>query len=962
MQYLLLAIINNEFLETFINMIQNKKSLKYIARKGSELDLEDLKEGYKSFEFKKTINLIDSIFFKNPPKFLAFLILIVILPISLYLTLRRESEDIGTQAFVESEMYLSSANISNFNLNKIEEITFNVNTYGIKSIDFIEIRSPEWFIRGDETEKNYNNNESLYKTITYSGKVISELDDKFVLLVRGSKKDIDIICNGCDKDQKYLYGLYDFNINSNACSNLAVYGRYPLGFSKASDNTSYCSKFNNDCIIPASWKSFESKEECLSYKNKPDIIKVPENKIYTFNVDCNGDFDIPSQKINETIEALDTDGEIVRFNIISKDDFISLRQDSTETIVRELSKMLDSKYESYKYTGVLYGEIQNDLIGKTTSVTVNACDLSNDCASRDFEISAFKRSNCDFLLPETGASITVRINTPEPNAEFRGLENIVLTLSGSNLFDVKVDLYNENCQLSTDFISNIASYNSLRLNGEKGIAVSFDSRLYNDNRYCIKVFARNATTDTTNSNWQDFASQIFEIRNVNQDPYFLTNPSDTNLITGESFDYTFEALDPDGDELNYDVIGVPDWLRIENRRIFGTTSIPGSYNFVVFVDDNHKGYATQQITINVSPPANQSSQINIIFPTINSVLGGSDNQIRWQVGDNEGVYQVQLYYSQDQRQWNLIGTFGSDVNETNWDTSSLENGIYYFMLVVTDASSQNVQTTRIIGPIYIANEEEEEQTTDGDIIGEDTSMPSINNLTPEPDIEIDSKKPLISASLHPSNNAKIDLNKVEVFLDDEKINSICKISEIEVICELTNEIEAGKHKIKISITDTKDKSITEEWYFSIIEITQEETQSVQEGNDTILIPGFDVEISRNVIIISLALFCSALILIFIPWFIYFLLNKRLNRRQELQNLQSSYTQKDVATNTGTDNINSYYPSYPQSDYQPQNQYPTYQDPNLTSQSQPQSQSQSQVNSESLPHGYSPQSPTTDDIN
>ena len=942
--------------------MKNKK-LKYVARKGSDLKLDDFKDAKRSIRFKKSVNFINSLFFKNPFRTFSGLILLVALPITLYITLKTDILEIRSKAG-GSQMKLEGADITELNAGRDYDFSFKVEGEGIENIQFLDVRTPKWLTKGNEVEGSLDNGSTVYKMISYFGTTVENSSDRFALLARSTSTELVSSCSGCDKDAKNLYSFYELNLTTNNCESTDVYARNPVGHMDTYNENSYCQHFESECLVPSTWKQFDSQEECLGSKNEPAFNKSIEDKIYRFEVDCDGSIENDPALLDELLGATDLDGDIVRFTAESRGDFVSIKQDNIEKIVKGVSGVQGKNYSESEYSVVLEGEIGSSFIGRTTTVKVDACDSIGNCSEEAFEVSAIKRGVCRFVLPVTGALANVNIIQPEDGAEISGIDNIILTLSGSNTFDVKLDLYNSDCLNEDDFISNIATYQGFSLDGERGLAVSFDSRLYDDNEYCIKVFARDATLDTSDANWEDCISRHFSIRNDNEDPTFTTTPPDGNLTTGDSYEYSFNATDSDGDTLTYDVIGSPSWINVGNNTLSGTTSVPGSYNFTIFVDDGRGGYATQQISIVVLPPENQPTNIDITNPENRAVVGGSENTISWEVSDNEGVAQVQLFYSTDRQEWISIRSFDSGTTEANWDVSDLPNGVYYLMIVVTDSSSQGVESSYIWGPIYIANdtvtededtdqdEDSSDEDDDGEIIGEDTSMPAINNMTPEPDSEIDSRKPLISASFHASNNANIIAQEVEVFLNDEKINSICDISESEVLCQIQDELEYGEHKVRINVIDSNEKTMTEEWYFTIVELedsTEEATDETEDDSseEYITIPFIEARIEKVALIISSALCVVALLLILIPWLIYYIWNKR-HSDSGIENTPT-YEPSPMASSSQVGNTEQGY-NYTQ----PQSTEPQ----DVASQNKGYS-SGNDVESGSMPHGYSPQEGTSD---
>lgn len=844
------------------------KNTKYIVRKSARFDLDDLEKSQVSFS--SFFQFIDRILFTKPLRSFSFLIIVGAFPLALFLTLRRGPVLISSRAMKRS-VNIQMQEINTLKANKQISLPFNILSRGVEDLTFIEVLTPPWLSQEGYVQQESPTLLGEYGHVVYSGVAPFEVTDRFVLLIKGKKLESASVCNGCDKDSLYAYNLAEFNLNTTSCEQTQVWGRNPIGYLDVEESDSFCIGFKEKCLVSDSWVSYDSSAECTQARDGPEFIKTIEDKIYTFEVGCDGSFEKSEFYFDETIEAKDRNGDIVRMRVYSPGDFVHLEQDSIETIVKQVSSTNQGHYSDFVYSATVKGSVDSTEVSKTIPVKITACDILGDCTEKEFDISLVRRSSCKFILPETGA-VNVNISSPAEGSEFRGIDNVVWTMEGSEYFYTEVNLYEDDCKT---YITNVARFNKLTLDGSKGYAVSFDSRKYDDGEYCIGVFARE---DPVGSNWDGYHSQVFAIRNDNQNPSITSNPDNTNLNTGEQFQYEVVASDPDGDSLNFDVIGLPVWLTFESNIISGSTVIPGTYNCVVFVDDDHEGYTTQQISLNVTPPVNQISEIGFIFPQAGSVLSGQSNSINFSVGDPDGINLISLYYSIDGEQWNMIDSFAGGTTEVNWDVSSLANGAYFLRLLVRDGSIQQVETSEISDQFYISNPEEPEEEEEEQTLGEDTSMPAINNLTPKPNSETSSKLPLISASLHPSNSAEIQVEKVEVYLDDDKITLACDISKEEVLCQLESELGVGRHKVRIEIEDTKDKKMTEEWYFTIIEsITEEDTESedvIQLEDDYIMIPIINREISKSALIVSGVLCCAALLLIIIPWLVYFLWNRR----------------------------------------------------------------------------------------
>ena len=87
----------------------SRRNLKYVARRASELDLED--SGNKWLTFKNIFKLVDKLLFQRPLQGWSLLVVFVALPISLYLNLRTQTVDITSEA-QGSSLVLATSKIS----------------------------------------------------------------------------------------------------------------------------------------------------------------------------------------------------------------------------------------------------------------------------------------------------------------------------------------------------------------------------------------------------------------------------------------------------------------------------------------------------------------------------------------------------------------------------------------------------------------------------------------------------------------------------------------------------------------------------------------------------------------------------------------------------------------------------------------------------------------------------------
>lgn len=864
---------------------------KYISRKDLDSYIPSQRRGF----FGSVAKGIDHFFFSKPLQSFGLVIMLIALPIAVFLTLRSEKLFLRSEA-QGGTITLSTSDIKSLPANVIYSQTFEVKTYNTGIPDLVSIVSPSWFASGNIAKGGTS--DRGYGVVTFTGTPSYDTKDRFILLASAQKSDTSV-CNGCDKDTN-LYGLTEFNLTTAKCEGAKVWGRNPIGRESDAGVSGACESFTQSCLAPDSWKQFQTLESCVQSDNAPTFTKTIEDQVYTFETDCEGNFKQDEFTFNESVNAKDSDGDIVRFAALTATDFVTINQDSVETIVKVVAQK-NLAYENYDYQAQVKGDVTADLIGSSYPVYLSACDLHSKCSTSTFEISAVKRSICS-REQQAVAGLTVDISKPASGLEFKGIDNVVWSITGgTGEYYVQVDLYGANDTACTDFIEHIATFGKLTIPGG-GYSASFDSTKHSDGKYCVEVFVGGGP-----NLWDASDSNLFSIRNINASPVITSTPPKTQLTTGEEFSYTVTATDPNNDPLSFDCVGLPDWLHFENNVISGSTVIPGSYTIAIFVDDAHGGYATQMVTLNVNPPANQPASIEFIYPVKDSVLSGSSNSIKWQASDGDGIAEIKLYYSADAKNWTLISPLPGSTMETNWDVSILTNGEYYLRLTIKDQSDLAVESSKVSERFYISNPVSLPEPP------ADTSLPAIKNLTPTPESETTSKKPLISASFTPSNGATIILEGISISLDDSDITKSCEVSLQDSKCTLDSELELGRHKAKVSVKDTKEKQMTEEWYF-IIREEQIETVPAQKSEETaasdyFTIPLLQIKIQRSIIGTVSALCCAALLLVLIPWLIYFLWSKRGAKVNEATAPTSPVQESSLTRDTSGSEF--YYPSaYP----------------------------------------------------
>lgn len=104
---------------------------------------------------------------------------------------------------------------------------------------------------------------------------------------------------------------------------------------------------------------------------------------------------------------------------------------------------------------------------------------------------------------------------------------------------------------------------------------------------------------------QDFNDLVAQVRFVNTDPIWTTDPIE-EALAGYAYTYDAEATDQEGDSLTYQLLSSPEGMTIDSAT--GLISWQpdevdiGDYSIVVQVDDGRGGLNQQSYTLSVQPP------------------------------------------------------------------------------------------------------------------------------------------------------------------------------------------------------------------------------------------------------------------------------------------------------------------------------------------------------------------------
>ncbi len=306
----------------------------------------------------------------------------------------------------------------------------------------------------------------------------------------------------------------------------------------------------------------------------------------------------------------------------------------------------------------------------------------------------------------------------------------------------------------------------------------------------------------------------------NKAPKITSYPSKLNLNYRENFFYQINAEDPNGDAFTYRLISAPDFIYLNQKTgtITNTNLMrPGNYFVAFVVIDRNGEYTQQNFTINVfekydsdgkpvepTPVVNPEDQkvFEISKPRDGELVAGTNNLIQWNV-KNIDYDKVNIYYQKIGSQWTLLSSI-EDMNkkEYEWDVTGLTNGQYKIKLELKKGTG-TVDSKEI----------------DNIVVGNEINSTSllILNLKPSNQSETDQTKPEISANVIPSDGGKVDLDKVEVWLDGKKITDKCSITEKEIKCTLESELSLKEHTVKMKVVDSNDQEVQQQWSFTVVE-------------------------------------------------------------------------------------------------------------------------------------------------
>ncbi|MFQ5492736.1 MAG: putative Ig domain-containing protein [Candidatus Dojkabacteria bacterium] len=433
----------------------------------------------------------------------------------------------------------------------------------------------------------------------------------------------------------------------------------------------------------------------------------------------------------------------------------------------------------------------------------------------------------------------------------------------------QVDLFRKNCGANGLFFGVVVTGEKTSVSGGKIYNGTWDTdgpildkSKINDGNYCMRicaVFKRNP------SNFYALCDKhSVKVVNTNRSPEITSNPKGLNLTQGDDFKYDVQAKDPDGDKLTYTFQKKPKFLKINNDSGVitskGAISNVGSFEVKVKVADGKGGTDFQVFTINVTAQETDFS-VSFTSPDSESVFSKDENLVSWNVSGDIDVEEITLFYSTDTEEWAEISSIEGNPEQFSWDVTGMTSGEYYLRLRLKDTSGNLFE---------VVSDKFTVATDDDDGGGEE--VPLITPKDPAEDGVTTETTPKISFSAAPSEGAEIDSQSVTVKLNDTELED-CSLSQGVVECIVETDLELGRHKLFVEVTDSLGQSAVKEWFFEVVTPVTPTPQPGLGENITL----FGNRIPIETFGLAIGILCVGLLLLLIPWLLYLFI---IRRRQE----------------------------------------------------------------------------------
>lgn len=378
--------------------------------------------------------------------------------------------------------------------------------------------------------------------------------------------------------------------------------------------------------------------------------------------------------------------------------------------------------------------------------------------------------------------------------------------------------------------------------------------------------------------------QGLQIIPENNAPDFLTLPSQSipsqNIVTNDTYEYTLEAQDPEGDRINYSYSFTPRALWLNKTiiddgssgrltiKFSGKADKPASYLANIFIHDGYsKNLRAQSWVINVSPSENDIPVVTITEPIESLRLDkGTTFKSSWEATDRNLIERYELFITKnitDEEQWIPIDkNIPYDINSYNVKTSDLTTGTYKLIAQAIDNQDPPGIGKGISPEIVISATGDTPTEKSDDKVT--LSEPQVINMSPTSTDEITNARVTVKATLVAGEGATIDEESIIFKLDNINYSDQIKINRISdeeytIIYQPQQDLEAGLHKAEAMFKDSKGSDISKSWSFTI--------QALGTADDSTY-NIFGYEIGKNVVRIIAIGVVTVILAIVAPFIIF----------------------------------------------------------------------------------------------
>lgn len=458
----------------------------------------------------------------------------------------------------------------------------------------------------------------------------------------------------------------------------------------------------------------------------------------------------------------------------------------------------------------------------------------------------------------TNGSDEIEIRRPSDGANISGTQNLEWFMADSDqeVIPFQIDLFRRSCTESGDYIGAIAD-NNPPISPTEGVykyswdtTQAVDGTQLSNGGYCLRicgVFVQNS------NNYYSLCDKksinLVDDNGTGSTVTITSSPSNLNVAVGGSFSYQVVAEDSSGGELTYSINDDNSFLEITSTGLIRSTenlAELGTYEVNVTVTNSEGVTDTQTFSINV---IQNDSPFTLSYTEPeegNSYQGSLD--ISWNILDSTNLKQIIISYSKDQNDWNNIVSLETDVDSYTWDISQIESGDYFLRITLRDTEDNDY--------FFISGQFG---------IGEGGSNSIFTSVIPEEDSQIGELRPnIIIFFSEPEAPFAEDSLLVNIDGSNEVIE--CGLFTETVECSLTEDLAVGNHEVSIQIDDQNGNSYSKTWIFEVVD------QVPADGGDSVTILGRTIP--RSTFNLAIGILCIGLVLLLVPWFLYYSFKKR----------------------------------------------------------------------------------------